>query len=79
MEVEPEKARAYSDESNNDEARGCRVGGSPHEARDDVRVDEEGSGTDCDHAGGQAVESIDEVDGVHDADDEQDGDEKPEP
>ena len=76
MEVEPQEARAHAQERDNDEARGGRVGDGTHEARDDVGVNEEGAGADRDHAGGQAVESVDKVDGVHDPDDEEHRDEQ---
>ena len=77
MEVEPEEACAHPEQRDHDEAGGRRVGCRAHEPGDDVGVDEEGPGADRDHAGGQAVEPVDEVDGVHDADDEEDGDEEP--
>ena len=77
VEVEPEEACAHPEQRNHDEAGGRRVGGRAHQTGDDVGVHEERSGADRDHTGGQAVEPVDEVDGIHDADDEENGDEKP--
>ena len=77
VEVEPEEAGAHPKQRDHDEAGGRRVGGRAHEPGDDVGVDEEGPRADRDHARCQAVEPVDEVNGVHDADNEEDRDEEP--
>ena len=77
VEVKPEEARAHAEQRDHDEACSRRVGSRSHQSGDDVGVDEERSRADRNHARCQAVETVNKVDGVHDADDEEDGDEEP--